>query len=570
MKIEQSNSNKLGGGSRRSVLAGSSFRRLVTRIALVTWGASVSFLGYILVKYSNTLLTQNIDTKVTLPSTLSSSSSSSANAETLYVSTSTDTASTSSVGGKRDKNNNKDARKWWNLPRTLEHELVREDPLCRRFNHSILTPDHGCEVNTDTLTVFCNFNNLRIDNTKIELTDGGEQLKDVMGRSEDVELPKYTRGAFTVPIKPNYNVPTQYRSGLHYIENVLNALKYPRGRPSKTTTKNVDNMIDTTTCHATFEGYTLFITRYEYVNWYHTLTDLWNSYFVLPGGRNKFKDKGHDSLKAEYVTKPHQVVFLDGHAQGGLDSIWKTLFGDFHYIQHLPKGGVCFDRAIFVPAGYKSPLFTDMDRQRCPDKRMGQAFSNFVLNRFNIDPQKVVPQRGRILLIDRQHYVSHPRSNPDNHHQIIRQITNLSDVKKMLKKKVPGVTQIDLVRLETLDTFEDQIRMIRQAHVVVGMHGAALSHLMFMDGKYETEQRRLKQQKEKVQPSRLFGGGNANEDVVRPTVVEITIDYHDFFEEMAKWRGVQHELIEVKLSNSGELGMYAVQQLIDTVNKVMR
>lgn len=360
---------------------------------------------------------------------------------------------------------------------------------CQRFDHSILKPNHGCEVNKDTLTVFCNFNHLRIDNTKIELAHGGEALKTVMGRAEEAELPEYQKGAFTVPTKPIYNVPMEYRQGLHYIEKVLNKLRYPHA-------KNLGK-VDTTTCHKTYPGTTLFITRYEYVNWYHTLTDLWNAYFVLPGS---------DVQKASYFNGPHRVIFLDGHAQGGLDEVWQTLFGDFQYIQHLPKGGVCFDRAIFIPAGYKSPLYTDIVRQRCPDPSMAAAFSSFVLNRFRINPQKIRPQRGRVLLIDRQHYISHPRSDPNNSHQASRQISNLEQVKVALQKGVPG-SHVDLVRLETLHTFADQLRVMRQAHIVVAMHGAALSHLMFMNSY-----------------------NDIGEDGIRPAVVELTTDYMEFFE----------------------------------------
>jgi hypothetical protein len=298
------------------------------------------------------------------------------------------------------------------------------------------------------------------------------------------------------------------------------------------------------------------------------LTDLWNAYFVLPvppkgGDKDQPEDDRDIEMDVdEYFNRPHQIVFLDGHAKGGLDDVWKTLFGDFHYIKHLPKGGVCFERAIFVPAGYKSPLFTDFVRARCPHKAMGRSFSNFVLNRFGIDPYKVVPQRGRILLIDRQHYVSHPRSDQRTNHQISRQVNNFEDVKKVLKEKIAGVTRVDLVRLETLDTFADQIRLVRQAHVVVAMHGAALSHLMFMDGTYETEQRRQRQKKQRF-------GGIFGEDIVQPAVVEMAVERHDFFEEMARWKGVKHEIVDVTLTNSHKIGMFGVSNLIAAVTKAM-
>ena len=175
--------------------------------------------------------------------------------------------------------------------------LSMNDPTCQTFDHTIYRPKHGCEVNKDTLTVFCNFQSLRIDNSKIRMDQGGELLSSVMGRKESLEFPKYTRGAFTVSSKPNFNVPMEYRSGLHYLENVLNAMRYP----SETKKKSLDM-----SCQETYPGTTLFITRYEYVNLYHTLTDWWNAFHVLPDN---------------YMKQPHRVVFLDGHAQGGLDDV---------------------------------------------------------------------------------------------------------------------------------------------------------------------------------------------------------------------------------------------------------
>eukprot|EP00529_Nitzschia_sp_RCC80_P031322 CAMPEP_0113443420 /NCGR_PEP_ID=MMETSP0014_2-20120614/2130_1 /TAXON_ID=2857 /ORGANISM="Nitzschia sp." /LENGTH=363 /DNA_ID=CAMNT_0000334377 /DNA_START=41 /DNA_END=1132 /DNA_ORIENTATION=- /assembly_acc=CAM_ASM_000159 len=360
-----------------------------------------------------------------------------------------------------------------------------------------------------------------------------------------------------------------YRTGLHYIEDVLNVLKYPK--PTNSTTvkneKNSEKKIDTTTCHQTFKGTTLFIARYEYVNLYHTLTDLWNAYFVLPreqrrqnNGNIENGNKNNDEVM-KYFEGPHQVVFLDGHAKGSLDDVWTTLYGNFHYIQHLPKGGVCFDRAVFIPAGYKSPLF---QRMGCFDESMGRAFSNFALERFNIDPNKAVPRRGRILIIDRQHYISHPRSDQGNKHQVSRQVNNLSDVRDELRKKVPGATRVDLVRLEALDTFADQIRMIRQAHVVVAIHGAALSHLMFMDGEYEIEQRRRRKEGQLL-------GDILGDDVVQPAVVEMSVDdlLTHFFEEMARWKGVKHEIVPVSLTDTRDLSMYAVQQLIESVKNAL-
>jgi Glycosyltransferase 61 len=357
-------------------------------------------------------------------------------------------------------------------------------PHCTSFDHDVKRPTHGCDVNKDTMAVYCNFNQLRIDNSKINMDRGGEVLSTVMGREESLEFPKYERGAFAVSTKPDYQVPAPFRSKLHYLENVLNSIRYP--------TERNQGKIDLS-CDETYPGITLFTTRYEYVNLYHTLTDWWSAYFVMP---------------KDYAKQPHRVVFLDAHAQGGLDDVWRVLFGELHYIKHLPQGkGLCFEKAVFIPAGYKSALFPDYARNRCPNREMAAAFSDFVLKQYNL--QSIQPIRGNIVIVDRQPYVSHPRSDMSNFQ---RKSNNFEKLKSALEK-LDGVT-VQLVRLETL-SFGDQLKLIRQAHVLIGNHGAALSHLMFMD------------------PTQSH-------------VIEFTLDYNDFFEYLSDWRGINHEMIRVE------------------------
>lgn len=378
---------------------------------------------------------------------------------------------------------------------------------CKDFDQSIRRPKHGCQLNKNTLAVFCNFENLRIDNNKINVVRGGEVLSTVMGREDEAEFPTYRPGAFTVPVKPVYEVPPENRSGLHYLETVLNAMRYPTAKNNYT----IDG-----TCQTTLPGTTMIITRYEYVNLYHTMTDWWNAYFVMPD---------------TYFDTPHRVIFLDGHAQGNLDPTWEVLFGDTHFIKHLPPGGLCLEHATLIPAGYLSPLFPDFNRERCPDREMARAFANFVVKeRFHLDTVGLI--RGRVVLVDRQPYVAHPRSNPN---VALRMIGNM----KQLQESIQAIAGVDLhvVRLETM-TFAEQIKTIRQAHILIGYHGAALSHLMFMD----------------------------------PTlshVIELTNDYTDFFEYMASWTGIHHQFIDTG-RDDGYIDAHTIEIVTQVIGELVR
>jgi glycoprotein 2-beta-D-xylosyltransferase len=282
------------------------------------------------------------------------------------------------------------------------------------------------------------------------------------------------------------------------MQNVLNSMKYP---------KKINEKIDME-CAETWSGTTMFITRYEYVNLYHTMTDWWNAYFTMPPEDTNIR-----------------VVFLDGHAKGNLDPVWEQMFGKFTYVQHLPKGGVCFEKAVFIPAGYDSTLFPFVGiRLHCPRQKLADEFSNHVLKSFNLQNLQRIP--GKVVIIDRKPYISHPRSKPENAQRIL---SNLDKLRHRLLK-VKGVTSVELLRLETM-SFGEQLSAIREAHILIGNHGAGLSHLLFMDRKSD--------------------------------VFEFTIDYLDFFSYLCEWKGVQHTPIPIT-----EDGMLSLSEIERTASFV--
>jgi hypothetical protein len=385
------------------------------------------------------------------------------------------------------------------------------DPQCEHFNHTIMRPTHGCQVNTDTFLVYCNFENLRIDVTKITSDRGGELLESVMGRDEGPEFPVYEKGAFSSNRRPKFEVPNEYRGNLHYMENVLNNMKYPTTTKKKKKNKPMMDM----SCVETWSGTTLFLTRYEYVNLYHTMTDWWNAYFVMPP---------NDRTNV-------RVVFLDAHAQGNLDPAWEQIFGKFTYVQHLPdEGGVCFEKAVFVPPGYISPLFPDMAtlRLHCPLRRLAEEFSEHVLQSFGLQKVRRIP--GKIVVIDRKPYVSHPRSKPAS---MGRVLLNLEELKRRLLK-VKHVTSVELVHLETM-SFREQLATIGEAHILIGNHGAGLSHVLFMDQ--------------------------------RSHLLEFSEDYKEFFIYLSEWKGVQHT--PIPLVESSRLSQSELARTISTVESIL-
>ena len=74
------------------------------------------------------------------------------------------------------------------------------------------------------------------------------------------------------------------------------------------------------------------------MNLFHTVTDWWNIF---------------DSVPQDFWASNSKVnlVWLDGHAQGNLDSTWSAAFGESTPVKQLPEGQ-CYDRAVIVSAGY--------------------------------------------------------------------------------------------------------------------------------------------------------------------------------------------------------------------------
>jgi hypothetical protein len=175
------------------------------------------------------------------------------------------------------------------------------------------------------------------------------------------------------------------------------------------------------------------------------------------------------------------LVFLDSHAKGNLDSVWRQVFGKFTFVKQLPKGGVCFHKVIFIPPGYVSPIYPRLLNSVCPNPIMMEDFCNHFLNSYNL--QHVQMQRGKIVIIDRVPYISHPRSQLN---RTERAVGNMMELTTHLQN-LSNVTSVSVVHLEKL-TFQQQLKVVREAHILIGNHGAGLAHMVFMsDGSHVVE-----------------------------------------------------------------------------------
>ena len=133
--------------------------------------------------------------------------------------------------------------------------------------------------------------------------------------------------------------------------------------------------------------------------------------------------------------------------------------------------------------------------------------------------------------------MAHPRSNPD---KIERKFDDaqLQSLQEKLEA-IPGVN-VHLVRLEKM-SFLEQLKLMRKAHVLIGIHGAAHSHLMFMDEN-------------------------------QSHIIELQSPSHyNFFSYLSEWKGLHYKHVDLDHTTPTpsltERGIYETVQLVNEYMK---
>lgn len=336
------------------------------------------------------------------------------------------------------------------------HMMKQEDqqqpqhPDCHNDYNAFEFPIHGCSISSGSKRPHCALLNVKIHPDRIHSqANAGAPLKQVMGQSEQAEYVSYDKGAFEVTDDPHFVSLNKDVAAFHYLSLALESVQVTTGKQE---------------CIETWPGTTLLVVRYEYVNLYHTMTDWWNSFMSMPD----------DSSKSEQPAV--NVLFLDAHPQGNLDDTWKILFGGkVKYAQHLPHA-TCLENARFVPVGYTSPLFPRSRREQCVSTHQMSAFVDFLVSRHGLSDVPKIP--GRVVVLDRVPYVSHPRSDVK---KAQRTLGNLRENAKQLPSQAKSATPLDVQVHTMIDmTIQEQIQVIREASIVIANHGAGLTHLMWL------------------------------------------------------------------------------------------
>jgi glycoprotein 2-beta-D-xylosyltransferase len=205
------------------------------------------------------------------------------------------------------------------------------------------------------------------------------------------------------------------------------------------------------------KGWTIAVQRYEYANLYHTMTDYYNAFLV--------------SKLFNMIPGNTTIIWIDGHPSGALDDTWSMLFGQVLRAGDLRKP-VLFSNMVWGIMGYDSPL----NQHRLHQVPYIEEFRTFFLSRYEMHVNRALYcGQLNITFLWRRDYLAHPR-NPSG--SVTRKIENENELLTSAKTNFPadniqGV-QIDLLKMK------DQLKVISTTDILIGMHGAGLSHTLFL------------------------------------------------------------------------------------------
>lgn len=187
-----------------------------------------------------------------------------------------------------------------------------------------------------------------------------------------------------------------------------------------------------------------------------------------------------------------------------MDDAWKALFSSVTYAKQY-SGSVCFEHAIFAPLGYDVPLFKYIDnRLRCRGssvedlERTEQSgatewkmarlreYGEFFSKSFDTFPGEGTStvdkdaQDISVLFVRRENYLAHPRHSGKPESRLRNEEEVLNALKKWAMEKSKKLLNVTIVNgLLAHMTMDEQVQAVKKADVLIGAHGAGMTHLMF-------------------------------------------------------------------------------------------
>ncbi|XP_025822531.1 beta-(1,2)-xylosyltransferase isoform X2 [Panicum hallii] len=294
----------------------------------------------------------------------------------------------------------------------------------------------------------CEGARVRLDPALIAMSRGGEPLEQVMGRAEEEELPRYEPGALLVEGPAAGKTAPLVDTGL------------------------LNNYVPT-------GGIGM-----------HTMRALLESARVVPPDWYS----AYVSSRVTNLPNRPNVVFVDGHCKAQLEQTWEALFSSVTYAKNF-SGPVCFRHAILSPLGYETAMFKGLSEsfscegasaqslQGKPDYDKTARLSEFgemIVASFGLPQDDIMSSKKskglNVLFVRREDYLAHPRHSG----KVESRLSNEREVYDAIDKWAKGLKcKVNVVNgLFAHMNMKEQLHAILEASVVIGAHGAGLTHLV--------------------------------------------------------------------------------------------
>ncbi|KAG8161191.1 hypothetical protein KVR01_009455 [Diaporthe batatas] len=231
--------------------------------------------------------------------------------------------------------------------------------------------------------------------------------------------------------------------------------------------------------------YTVLIKREGNTNFWHNLMEIWSMAYSLDvlrmsrentSAEDPSSDASRPLLTTSALAHDTQVVVVDDEPEGPLYELWSLLTGS-HPVrlsairdepdkyEHLVSGL----QNIIVPLpGAANPLWqNDWDDRDCTTSVNLKVFIDRIKRHYDLPAPKKssswFKRKLELTLIDRKGS---------------RKLVGADQLLRVIQSKFPEVNakMVDLGDM----SFTEQLKLIQQTDILVGVHGAGLTHTMFM------------------------------------------------------------------------------------------
>jgi len=212
-------------------------------------------------------------------------------------------------------------------------------------------------------------------------------------------------------------------------------------------------------------NHTILVRREGETNIYHCLLEIMTMTMAMDVLRGTIEASTNQPYFGDDDIANTQVVILDERKDGKLFSLWSLFAGK----PTIRAKAICqpIRTNIIVPlAGGTNPLWTMMPEVQNlePGSTLLRSFVHRVLDHYNISQD--VKHEGPVIVT----YVRR------KWRKVLREEVYLEALQSLLGSRI----QLQVVDLAVL-SFRAQLQLIRRTEVLIGVHGAALTHAMFMN-----------------------------------------------------------------------------------------